>query len=128
MDLINLIKPKNGLLIKQLNSKVFKMLYEELITFDSNKELLNDLEFLSLACNLCEHIVDQQKKHFKLLKLDKMKLVVSVFVVIYDSMTEEDIERLKQNIQFIYDNEMIKKVSTIRVLKKGLSSWISKQF
>jgi hypothetical protein len=128
MDLINLIKPKNGLLIKQLNSKVFKTLYEELSTFDTNKELLNDLEFLSLSCNLCEHIVDQQKKHFKALKLDKMKLVVSVFVVIYDSMTEEDIERLKQNIQFIYDNEMIKKVSTVRVLKKGLSSWISKQF
>lgn len=128
MDLISLIKPKNTLLTKQLYSKTFKVLYEELIAFDAKKELLTDLEFLSLACNLAEHIVDQQKKHFKNLKIDKLKLVVDVFTVIYDNITEQDKETLKQNIQFIYDNEMIKKVSTVRVLKKGLTRWITKQF
>lgn len=127
MDLISLIKPKNSLLIKQLYSKAFKALYEELIAFDAKKELLTDMEFLSLACNLVEHIVDQQKKHLKALKIDKMKLVVDVFTVIYD-MSEADQSTLKQNIQFIHDNEMIKKVSTVRVLKKSLTRWITKQF
>lgn len=127
MDLIALIKPKNSLLIKQLYSKAFKALYEELIAFDAKKELLTDMEFLSLACNLVEHITDQQKKHLKALKIDKMKLVVDVFTVIYD-MNEADQSTLKQNIQFIHDNSMIKKVSTVRVLKKGLTRWITKQF
>jgi hypothetical protein len=127
MDLIALIKPKNSLLIKQLYSKAFKALYEELIAFDAKKELLTDMEFLSLACNLVEHIADQQKKHLKALKIDKMKLVVDVFTVIYD-MSEADQATLKQNIQFIHDNSMIKKVSTVRVLKKGLTRWITKQF
>lgn len=127
MDLIALIKPKNSLLIKQLYSKAFKALYEELIAFDAKKELLTDMEFLSLACNLVEHITDQQKKHLKALKIDKMKLVVDVFTVIYD-MSEADQATLKQNIQFIHDNEMIKKVSTVRVLKKSLTRWITKQF
>lgn len=127
MDLIALIKPKNSLLIKQLYSKAFKALYEELIAFDAKKELLTDMEFLSLACNLVEHITDQQKKHLKALKIDKMKLVVDVFTVIYD-MSEADQATLKQNIQFIHDNSMIKKVSTVRVLKKGLTRWITKQF
>lgn len=127
MDLINLIKPKNSLLTKQLNSKIFKSLYEELSAFDGKKELSRDLEFISLACNLAEYLVDAQKKHLKGLKVDKMKLVVNVFAVIYD-LSEEEQEQLKSHIQFVYDNEMIKKVSTIRFLKKSLSKWIAKQF
>lgn len=127
MDLIALIKPKNSLLTKQLYSKAFKALYQELSEFDTKKELLNDMEFLALACNLAEHIVDQQKKHLKTLKIDKMKLVVDVFQVIYDSMTEHDVENLKAHIQFVYDNEMIKKVSAIRYIKKRLNNWIAKQ-
>lgn len=127
MDLISLIKPKNSLLTKQLYSKAFKALYEELSDFDSKKQLLKDMEFLSLACNLCEHVVDQQKKHFKTLKIDKMKLVVDVFKVIYD-MTPEDEDTLKQHIQFVHENDMIKKVSTSRYIKKKLSSWIATRF
>lgn len=127
MDLISLIKPKNSLLTKQLYSKAFKCLYEELSGFDSKKQLLNDMEFLSLACNLVEHIVDQQKKHFKALKIDKLKLVTDVFKTIYD-MTAEEEDTLQQHIQFIFDNEMIKKVSTIRYLKKSLTLWVAKQF
>ena len=127
MEILSLIKPKNSLLTKQLFSKAFKALYQELSEFDTKKELLNDMEFLALACNLAEHIVDQQKKHLKTLKIDKMKLVVDVFKVIYDSMTEQDVETLQQHIQFVFDNDMIKKVSTIRYIKKRLSTWISKQ-
>lgn len=127
MDLIALIKPKNALLVKQLYSKVFKSLYEELSAFDTKRELLSDMEFLSLACNLAEHLVDGQKKHLKTLKIDKMKLVCDVFKVIYET-TPEDEEKLKTQIQFIYDNEMIKKVSTSRYIKKKLSTWIQKQF
>ena len=127
MDLIALIKPKNALLVKQLYSKVFKSLYEELSAFDTKRELLSDMEFLSLACNLAEHLVDAQKKHLKTLKIDKMKLVCDVFKVIYET-TPEDEEKLKTQIQFIFDNEMIKKVSTTRFIKKKLSAWITKQF
>ena len=126
MEILSLIKPKNSLLTKQLNSKVFKALYEELVTFDQKKELCRDLEFIALSCNLAEYLVDQQKKHLKGLKIDKMKLVVNVFDVIY-GLNEEDKELLQQHIQFVYDNEMIKKVSAIRYLKKRLSTWISKQ-
>lgn len=127
MDLIGLIKPKNSLLLKQLYSKAFKLLFEELNDFDTQKQLLNDMEFLALACNLAEHVVDQQKKHFKALKIDKMKLVVDVFKVIYE-MTPEDVETLKQHIQFVFDNGMINKVSTFRYVKKSLSSWMKSKF
>ena len=126
MDLIQLIKPKNSLLTKQLHSKIFKSLFEELSEFDSKKELFRDMEFLSLACNLTEYLVDHQKKHLKNLKVDKMKLIVDVFSVIYD-LTETEIEILRQHIQFVYDNDMIKKVSAIRYLKKSFSKWITKQ-
>lgn len=127
MDILSLIKPKNSLLTRQLYSKAFKALYQELSEFDTKKELLNDMEFLSLACNMAELIVDQQKKHLKTLKIDKMKLVVDCFMVIYDNMTEHDVENLKTQIQFCYDNDLIKKVTTLRYVKKKFSTWISKQ-
>lgn len=127
MDLIALIKPKNSLLTKQLNSKIFKSLYEELSAFDGKKELSKDLEFITLSCNLTEYLVDAEKKHMKGLKIDKMKLVVNVFTVIYD-LSEQEQEQLKEHIQFVFDNEMIKKVSAIRFLKKKFAKWIAKQF
>lgn len=126
MDLIGLIKPKHSLLTKQLNSKVFKSLYEELSAFDGKKELCRDLEFISLACNLCEYVVDGQKKHLKGLKINKMEMLVNVFDIIYN-LSEDDKAQLRQHIQYIWDNDLIKKVSTIRLLKKSLSTWISKQ-
>lgn len=126
MEILSLIKPKNSLLTKQLNSKVFKALYEELVAFDQKKELCRDLEFIALSCNLAEYLVDAQKKHLKGLKIDKLKLVVNVFDVIYN-LSEEDKEQLRQHIQFVVDNEMVKKVSTTRYLKKKLSQWVSKQ-
>lgn len=126
MELLDLIKPKNSLLTKQLHSKVFRSLYEELSSFDTKKELCRDLEFISLSCNLVEYLVDGQKKHLKGLKIDKKTLLVNVFDVIY-SLSEEDKELLRQHIQFVVDNDMVKKVSTIRVLKKSLSKWIGKQ-
>jgi hypothetical protein len=127
MDLIALIKPKNSLLLKQLYSKAFKELYEELNNFDSKKQLLNDMEFLALACNLVEYIVDKQKKHCKYFRIDKMKLVIDVFKVIYD-ITDADEEQLKEKIQFVYNNGMISKVSTWRFLKKSLSHWMGRKF
>lgn len=126
MEILSLIKPKNSLLTKQLNSKVFKALYEELVTFDGKKELCRDLEFIALSCNLAEYLVDQQKKHLKGLKIDKLALVVNVFDVIY-CLSESDKEDLRQKVQFVVDNEMVKKVSAIRYLKKRFSTWISKQ-
>jgi hypothetical protein len=124
MNIIELIKPKNSLLVKQLYSKIFKALFQELSEFDMKKELYRDMEFISLACNLVEHLVDQQKKHLKALKVDKMKLVVDVFSIIYE-LNDKEKETLQEHIQFVFDNEMIKKVSTLRYVKKNLSRWIS---
>jgi hypothetical protein len=124
MNIIELIKPKNSLLVKQLYSKIFKALFQELSEFDTKKELCRDMEFISLACNLVEHLVDSQKKHLKVLRVDKMKLVVDVFTVIYE-LNDEEKETLQEHIQFVFDNEMIKKVSTLRYIKKNLSRWIS---
>lgn len=128
MDLIGLIKPRNGLLIKQSYSKAFKALFQELSEFDTKKELLKDMEFLALACNLVEYIVDKERKHCKSFYIDKRKLIVDVMIVIYDPLSEEDIVTLKNNIQYIWANGLISKVSTSRYLKKKLSSWISKTF
>lgn len=127
MDLKNIIKPKNSLLQKQIFSKIFKELFMELSSFENYEELKKDLEFLSLACNMLELLVDVQKKHLKSFKPDKKKLLTDVFVSLFSLSTDERVE-LEAQIQFIYDNDMIKKVSTSRLLKKKLSKMASTTF
>lgn len=126
-SLSSLIKPKNNLLQKQMYSKIFKELFLELSNFDNYAELKKDLEFLVLACNMLELLVDMQKKHLKTFKPDKKKLIIDVFVSLF-SLSEEDQHELQDKIQFIFDNEMIKKVSTTRLLKKKLSKLASNTF
>jgi len=127
MDLKSLVKPKNSLLQKQLYSKIFKDILTELSSFENYEQLKNDNEYVVMACNLSELLVDVQKKHFKSLKIDKKKLIVDVYDSLFN-LTEEEKLNLEERIQFIYDNNLIKKISTSRLLKKKFNQIVSTQF
>lgn len=127
MDLKNLIKPKNSLLQKQIYSKIFKELFVELSSYENFQQLKDDLEYLVLCCNMLELLVDSQRKHFKALTLDKKLLVCNLYKSLF-SLTDEDIAVLEERIQFIYDNNMIKKVSLSRLLKKKCSKLVLDTF
>lgn len=127
MNITDLIKPKNNLLKKQMFSKIFKELFDQVIEFDTEKQLKNDLEFVSLVCNLLEYLVDKHRKNLHSLKIDKKKLVCDIFSTVYD-VNEEERKQLEDHIQFIFENGMITKVTNIRIWKKGLSSFVKKNF
>ena len=127
MDLKSLVKPKNALLQKQLYSKIFKELFSQLASFENYETLKNDNEYVVMATNLLELLTDVQKKHFKSLKIDKKKLVVDVYDSLFN-LTEEERLNLEERIQFIYDNGLIKKISTSRLLKKKFNQIVSTQF
>ena len=127
MDLKSLVKPKNSLLQKQLYSKIFKDIFTELSSFENYEQLKNDNEYVVMACNLLELLTDVQKKHFKSLKIDKKQLICNVYESLFN-ITEEERLNLEERIQFIYDNNLIKKISTSRLLKKKFNQIVSTQF
>ena len=125
MDSIkNLIKPKNTLLQRQLYSKIFKDAFTELSSYENYHDLRNDMEFLIVAVNIIELLVDLQKKLFKNLKVDKKELVINLFDTLF-TFTEQEKKELGERIEFLFDNGHIKKVSTSRLLKKKFSKAIS---
>ena len=126
-SLKHLIKPKNSLLQKQIYSKIFKELFVELSSFENISELKHDMEYLTLCCNMLELLVDAQKKHFKALQIDKKLLVVNLYTSLF-SLTDEERTSVEERIQFIYDNNMIKKVSVSRLLKKRWSKLVTENF
>lgn len=125
MDSIkNLIKPRNTLLQRQLYSKIFKEAFTELSSYENYHDLRNDMEFLIVAVNIIELLVDLQKKLFKNLKVNKKELVINLFDTLF-TFTEQEKKELGERIEFLFDNGHIKKVSTSRLLKKRMSKAIS---
>lgn len=125
MDSIkNLIKPRNTLLQRQLYSKIFKEAFTELSSYENYHDLRNDMEFLIVAVNIIELLVDLQKKLFKNLKVNKKELVINLFDTLF-TFTEQEKKELGERIEFLFDNGHIKKISTSRLLKKRMSKAIS---
>lgn len=125
MDSIkNLIKPRNTLLQRQLYSKIFKEAFTELSSYENYHDLRNDMEFLIVAVNIIELLVDLQKKLFKNLKVNKKELVINLFDTLF-TFTEQEKKELGERVEFLFDNGHIKKISTSRLLKKKFSKAIS---
>ena len=125
MDSIkNLIKPRNTLLQRQLYSKIFKEAFTELSSYENYHDLRNDMEFLIVAVNIIELLVDLQKKLFKNLKVNKKELVINLFDTLF-TFTEQEKKELGERIEFLFDNGHIKKISTSRLLKKRMSRIVS---
>ena len=71
-------------------------------------------EFLVLASNLVEFYV--KKKY----NIDKMNLVISIYDRIFANLSEDDKTTIRQNIQFIYNNGHIKKISYYKLMFCGV--------
>lgn len=127
MNLATLIKPKNNLLKKQIFSKIFKDLFDEIVEFDEKKTLKDDMEFLNLICNLIEFLVEKHRKNLLSFRIDKKKMICDVFETVY-SITPEERIQLERHIQFIFENGMISTVSNYRIFKKSFSAYLKKSF
>lgn len=126
-SITSLIRPKNSLLQKQIYSKIFKELFVQLSSFENISELKHDMEYLTLACNMLELLVDAQKKHFKALQIDKKILICNLYSSLF-SLSDEERTAVEEKIQFIYDNNMIKKISMSRLIKKRFSKLVTDNF
>jgi len=78
-------------------------------------------EFLVLACNLIEYYV--KKKY----NIDKSNLLISVYDTIFANLTDDEKATIRQNIQFIWNNGHIKKISVYRLLFTSIKEWVKKK-
>jgi len=123
MDL-SVIVPKNDLSkdvkLCEIKSKIIDRL--EKIAVENLQEYKHNNEFLVLACNLIEF---HCKKKYG---IDKLQLAISIYDRIFANLTDDEKETIKKNIQFIWNNGHIKKISVYRLFYCGAKEWFKKKF
>ena len=118
---LQIVPLKNNLLVDwkkaNIKTKIISRLNELNITIANYK---TDSDFLILVCNLTEYLVTKKDN------IGKNELVLSVYVDLF-SLTPEEQETLKNNIDIIHLQNKIKKVSMWKLFKCGFFEFFKKK-
>jgi hypothetical protein len=79
-----------------------------------------DNEFLTLLTNLIEYLVVKKDK------INKKELALEIMKD-YFAATDEDLEIIGKNIEYLHNNRVIKKVSFWKLFKAGFCEWFKKK-
>ena len=126
-DIISQIGPKNSL-SKHVNYNTLLQLIVDEIRKFPNLPLLKthtyiELELIKLIMSIVENVV--QKKNP--LEINKMDLVCDILRIIFN-LNPQEIEILKKQIQYIYDNNQIVKIPIIKkIIRMGINFLLSKK-
>jgi hypothetical protein len=80
----------------------------------------NDNQLLNLICELVEHLIVKKDK------IVKKDLVVDIYLALF-GLTDDEKKTLENNINFLWSNAMIKKVSMYKLFKTGVKEWFRKK-
>lgn len=121
MSNLGLITLRNGLLkdfrYNDVKSKVIARIQELKLNDGRYK---NDAEMLVLICNLLEYMISKKDR------LPKKEIAIDIINELF-GLTEEDKVSIGANIEFLWSNRMIKKVSFYKLFKTGISEWLRKK-
>jgi hypothetical protein len=110
---LNQVKLEHDLLDDFKKSDIKAQIVERLqkFKFEDISIYKNDIQFLKLVCNMIEHLVSKKDN------ISKLDLCVEIFKTLYGCLTEDEINILKKNINAIWKNKLIKKVSYYKLFK-----------
>jgi hypothetical protein len=118
---LQIIPLRNNLLVdfkhNEVKTKIINRLNELGLAQPQYK---TDNELLSLVCSLVEHLVVKQDK------ISKKDLVIDIMHIVFDLSIDEK-KTLSNNIEFLWGNRMIKKVSFYKLFKTSISEWFRKK-
>lgn len=123
MSTLDLVVPVKNHLLKNLKvDEIKREIIERIQKFPNYNAYKNDVEFLLLVCNMIEHLV------FKKDKIDKKQLLTEIYKQVFNNLSVDEQKALEQNIEFLWNNKKIKKVSYYKLFKTGLIEWCKKRF
>ena len=109
MITLDFVKPKNKLKTQQYNNDVFKLIVKKITEINGHEQLKFENELLKFVCTCVENaVIDSEKQ-----KTDKKKLVLDIYHAVYN-LSEADKLVIGNSIDFVCNNKMIKKYSTLR--------------
>jgi hypothetical protein len=121
MSELQIIPLRNNLLVDykytEIKNKIISRL-NELHLCDSKYK--NDNQLLNLICELIEHLVMKKDK------INKKELAIDIYLALF-GLTDDEKKVLENNINFLWSNQMIKKVSLYKLFKTGIKEWFRKK-
>ena len=105
---------------------VFHSLVQVLITkikeeIPKFEELKLNIELTLLCCNIVENTVKKKTK------IDKEKLVIDALTQVFN-LTEEEQKTIKNQIEFLFNNNKIVKIDETKKFFKSVGDWFIKKF
>jgi hypothetical protein len=119
---VEVIPVKNHLLKNLKIDDIKSKIIERIKAFPNYQQYKNDVEFLLLIANMLEHLVIKKDK------IDKKELLIEIYKQVFTNIKPEDISAIEQNIEFLWNNKKIKKVSYYRLFKTAITEWIKRKF
>lgn len=122
MDIAPYIQPKNSLSRETKKQKLLGQITEKLERVMSSQLKKNDLEFISLVCNIVENVISKKDK------INKKEFVFDIFQMLYNNeLTQEDKTMIGNHIEYLWENEQIKKVDIFTKTKAIVGSWFHRK-
>ena len=116
------IQPKNSLARETKKQQLLNQIVAKLEKISSGKIKKNDLEYILLVCNIVENVVVKKDK------ISKKELVMDIFQMLYNNeLTQEDKASIDGHIEFLWENNQIKKVDILNKSVAILSSWFHRK-
>lgn len=103
------------------NEDIKKLVIKKISQIPNYESLKLDVELTLFLCNLCENIVgDRSIKNF-----DKKAFVMGLAKELFPNLSEEDTALYEGQIQFLWNNNRIKRVSLYRIWSYYLCNFFS---
>jgi hypothetical protein len=120
------INPKNKLKRTIKEEEAIKLLMAKVSEIPKYQEHKHCLELQTMLCVMTEHLINNQKKQPNE-KIDKKNLVIEAYKQLFHNVTPQDLTNLSDNIEYLYNNNKIKKVKITDVVSKSCIDWIKRK-
>ena len=98
------VQAKHGLCRDKMRMDIIQSIHKRISDeYPDFRTLKNDLELLSLICNIIENAISKKSK------LNKADVLVEIFIKLYGNYTAEEKTVLLKNVDYLLDNGKIKK-------------------
>ena len=107
----------NAFIITQIIQKIV-----DHVSLINDFQLRTEIELTNYICNLVENEINKQKTN----KINKKELVISVFMKLYN-LNDEEKTVISNQIDFLFNNKLIKKIPVIEKAFKNFGIWFLKK-
>ena len=81
-------------------------------------------ELTSLVCNIVENSIKNNGKNHK---IDKKQLVIEILSAPF-SLNVNEIQYIKDQIDYLFSNGKIKVIPILKVVLKSITGWLQRKF